>query len=104
MPAIAQWFKWTPELVLAYAELDWFKNLVINNKWTGREGVTSTKIIGYREAYPDLLHRDKKTGMEPIDSLINEFERFLEKKNNGLLYRQVVPRTLDELKKEILND
>jgi len=104
MPAIAQWFKWTPELVLAYTELDWFKNLVINNKWTGREGVTSTKIIGYKEAYPDLLQRDKKTGMEPIDSLINEFERFLEKKNNGLPYRQVVPRTLDELRKEILND
>lgn len=104
MPAIAQWFKWTPELVLAYTELDWFKNLVINNKWTGREGVTSTKIIGYREAYPDLLQRDKKTGMEPVDSLIDEFEDFLKKKNNGLLYRQVVPRTLDELRKEILND
>jgi len=104
IPAIAQWFKWTPELVLAYTELDWFKNLVINNKWTGREGVTSTKIIGYREAYPDLLQRDKKTGMEPIDSLINEFEEFLKKKNNGLVYRQVVPRTLDELRKEILND
>jgi hypothetical protein len=103
-PAIAQWFKWTPELVLAYTELDWFKNLVINNKWTGREGVTSTKIIGYREAYPDLLQRDKKTGMEPIDSLINEFEEFLKKKYNGLPYRQVVPRTLDELRKEILND
>jgi len=104
IPAIAQWFKWTPQLVLAYTELDWFKNLVINNKWSGREGVTSTKLLGYREAYPDLLHRDKKTGMEPIDSLINEFEKFLEKKNNGLLYRQVVPRTLDELRKEILND
>jgi len=104
MPAIAQWFKWTPELVLAYTELDWFKNLIINNKWTGREGVTSTKIIGYREAYPDLLQRDKKTGMEQIDSLIDEFERFLEKKNNGLPYRQVVPKTLDELRKEILND
>jgi hypothetical protein len=104
IPAIAQWFKWTPELVLSYTELDWFKNLVINNKWTGREGVTSTKIIGYREAYPDLLSRDKKTGMEPIDGLINEFEEFLKKKYNGLPYRQVVPRTLNELRKEILND
>jgi hypothetical protein len=104
IPAIAQWFKWTPELVLAYTELDWFKNLVIKNKWTGREGVTSTKLLGYREAYPDLLQRDKKTGMEPIDSLINEFEEFLTKKYNGLPYRQVVPRTLDELRKEILND
>jgi len=104
MPAIAQWFKWTPELVLAYTNLKWFQNLIIDNKWTGREGVTSTKIIGYREAYPDLLQRDKKTGMEPIDSLINEFENFLSIKNKGLLYRQVVSRTLDELRKEILND
>ena len=104
IPAIAQWFKWTPQLVLAYTELDWFKNLVLNNKWSGREGVTSTKIVGYKEAYPDLLERTKKTGMEPIDSLINEFEKFLEKKNNGLIYRQVVPRTLEELRKEILND
>jgi len=104
MPAIAQWFKWTPELGLAYTNLKWFQNLIIDNKWTGREGVTSTKIIGYREAYPDLLQRDKKTGMEPIDSLINEFENFLSIKNKGLLYRQVVSRTLDELRKEILND
>ena len=104
MPAIAQWFKWTPELVLAYTDTRWFKDLVLNNKWSGREGVTSTKILGYREAYPDLLQRDKKTGMEPIDSLINEFEEFLTKKYNGLPYRQVVPRTLDELRKEILND
>lgn len=104
MPAIAQWFKWTPELVLAYTETQWFKDLVLNNKWSGREGVTSTKLIGYREAYPDLLERTKKTGMEPIDSLINEFEEFLKKKYNGLPYRQVVPRTIDELRKEILND
>lgn len=104
IPAIAQWFKWTPELVLAYTETQWFKDLVLNNKWTGREGVTSTKLIGYREAYPDLLERTKKTGMEPIDSLINDFELFLKKKYNGLPYRQVVPRTLDELRKEILND
>jgi hypothetical protein len=104
IPAIAQWFKWTPELVLAYTELEWFKDLIINNKWTGREGVTSTKIIGYREAYPDLLQRTKKTGMEPIDGVIDEFEEFLKKKYNGLPYRQVVPRTLAELRKEILND
>ena len=104
IPAIAQWFKWTPELVLAYTELDWFKNLIINNKWIGREGVTSTKIIGYKEAYHDLLQRDKKTGMEPIGSLIDEFEEFLKKKYNGLPYRQVVPRTLDELRKEIYSN
>lgn len=104
MPAIAQWFKWTPELVLAYTDTHWFKNLILNNKWPGREGVTSTKLIGYREAYPDLLKRTKKTGMEPIDSLINEFEEFLTKKYNGLPYRQVVPRTLDELRKEIFNN
>ncbi len=103
-PAIAQWFKWTPGLVLSYTELQWFKDLIINNRWPGREGVTSTKLIGYREAYPDMLERTKKTGMEPLDNLINEFEEFLKKKYNGLPYRQVVPRTLNELRKEILND
>lgn len=104
MPAIAQWFKWTPGLVLSYTELEWFKNLIIKNRWTGREGVTSTKLIGYREAYPDMLERTKKTGMEPIDELINEFERFLEKKYGGLPFRQVVPRSLEQLRREILND
>lgn len=104
MPAIAQWFKWTPELVLAYTELDWFKNLILRNKWTGREGVTSTKLIGYREAYPDMLDRTKKTGMEPIDNLINEFEGFLEKKYSGLPFRQVVPRSLEQLRRELTND
>jgi hypothetical protein len=104
IPAIAQWFKWTPELVLAYTELDWFKNLILNNKWPGREGVTSTKLIGYKEAYPDMLSRIKKTGMEPIDELITEFEQFLKKKYKGLPFRQVVPRTLEQLRKELLND
>jgi hypothetical protein len=103
-PAIAQWFKWTPGLVLSYTELQWFKDLIIKNCWTGREGVTSTKLIGYREAYPDMLQRIKKTGMEPIDELIDEFERFLEKKYSGLPFRQVVPRSLEQLRKEILND
>ncbi len=104
MPAIAQWFKWTPGLVLSYTELNWFKDLILNNKWPGKEGVTSTKLIGYREAYPDMLQRIKKTGMEPIDELINEFERFLEKKYGSLPFRQVVPRSLEQLRKEILND
>jgi hypothetical protein len=104
LPAIAQWFKWTPELVLAYTELDWFKNLILNNKWTGREGVTSTKLLGYREAYPDMLERTKKTGMEPIDELVNEFEKFLEKKYGGLPFRQVVPRSLEQLTRELTND
>lgn len=103
-PAIAQWFKWTPELVLAYTETQWFKDLILNNRWSGREGVTSTKLIGYREAYPDMLMRTKKTGMEPIDSLINEFEKFLEKKYGGLPFRQVVPRSLEKLRKELTND
>jgi hypothetical protein len=100
VPAIAQWFKWTPGLVLSYTRLDWFQNL-ISDRYIGKLGVTSTKLIGYREAYPDLLERKKLTGFEKIDNLIDEFEEFLSKKYNGLIHRGTVDRTLDDLWLEI---
>lgn len=100
IPSIAQWFKWTPGLVLSYTRLAWFQNL-ISDQYCGKLGVTSTKIIGYREAYTDLLDRKKLTGFEKIDDLINQFEQSLEKKHNGLIYRGTVVRTLDQLWTEI---
>jgi hypothetical protein len=99
-PAIFQWFKWSPGLVLGYTTLTWFRRL-LNDGYYGKLGINSTKIIGFREMYPDLIERTKQTGFEKTDSLINEFELFLEKKYNGLPYRQVVDRTLDELWLEI---
>lgn len=100
VPAIAQWFKWTPSLVLSYTKLKWFQKLT-TDQYYGKLGVTTTKIIGYREAHPDLIERKKQTGFEQIDTLIDEFEKHLIKKYNGLIYRGTHIRTLDQLWTEI---
>lgn len=102
-PAITEWFKWTPGLVKSFMELDWFTKLV-NDEYIGKLGTNSTKIIGYREAYPDLLERKKQTGFEKTDLLVNEFEIFLQKKYSGLPFRQYVDRTVRQLREEILEN
>ena len=100
---IAEWFKWSPGLVLSFTELKWFRK-IINDKYYGKLGFNSTKIAGYREAYPDLLARKKQTGFEKTDLLINEFEVFLQKKYNGFPFRQYVDRTVRQLREEILEN
>ena len=99
-PAITEWFKWSPGLILSYLELQWFKDL-ISDKYKGRLGVNSTKIIGYKEMYPDMIKRVKKTGFEKIDTIIDEVEKALEIKYNGLPFRQIQTRSMAELIKEI---
>jgi hypothetical protein len=99
-PGIAEWFKWTPGLVLSYMNTSWFNKLV-NDEYYGKLGSNSTKLMGYREAYPDLIERKKQTGFEKIEATTSEFEAFLNKKYNGLPYRQFVDRTLDQLSIEI---
>lgn len=99
-PSVVQFFKWSPGLVLSHTKLMWFNNL-INDRFFGKTGTNSTKIIGYREVYPDLLDRKKQSGFEKTDILINEFESFLKKKYKGLPYRQVVEKTVDDLWIEI---
>lgn len=101
-PAIYQWWKWTPGLVISYTNLKWFQKL-INDQYYGKLGINSTKIYGFREIYPDLLYRKKHTGFENIDPLIKEFEDFLYKKYKGLPFRQYVNRSLNELISEIKN-
>ncbi|HEY5737830.1 MAG TPA: hypothetical protein VIS28_06080 [Nitrososphaeraceae archaeon] len=95
-PAIAEWFKWTPGLVSSFLKLEWCNDL-INDKIYGKLGTNSSKILGYREAYPDLLHREKKTGFENIDIMMNEYEEFLCKKYNGLIFRNECDRPISEL-------
>jgi len=95
-PAIGEWFKWTPGLVLSFLELEWCKNLV-NDRIYGKLGTNSSKISGYREAYPDLLYREKKTGFEDVDDMMNEYEEFLSKKYNGLIFRNEYDRPISEL-------
>lgn len=100
-PGIAEWFKWSPGLVIAFTQMQWF-NKITNDEFYGKLGFNSTKIIGYRESYPDLIERRKQTGFEKVDSLVNEFELFLKTKYKGLPFRQYVDRTIDQLKAEIL--
>jgi hypothetical protein len=99
-PGVAEWFKWTPGLVISYLNTKWFRKLV-NDEYYGKLGSNSTKIIGYRESYPNLIERKKQTGFEKTDAMINEFEYFLTQKYKGLPYRQTVDRTLNELYLEI---
>lgn len=99
-PGIAEWFKWTPGLVVSFMQLQWFQKLTTDGFYK-KAGADSTKLIGYREAYPNLLDRKKQTGFECIMDLSNEFEEFLIKKNNGLKFRNIVDRTIPQLFNEL---
>jgi hypothetical protein len=99
-PAIPEWFKWTPELVASFSNLKWFNKLISDN-YHGKLGTNSTKLIGYKEAFPDMIYRVKKTGFEQIDHLVLEFEKHLEKKYNGLPYRNFFDRSITEFSKEL---
>ena len=99
-PAVYQWWKWTPGLILSYTRLAWFQNL-IKDKYNGKLGINSTKIQGFREMYPDMIARTKATGFEKIDHLVNELEDHLRKKYNGLPYRNEINRSLEEMTKEM---
>ncbi len=100
---IAEWFKWSPGLVISFTQMQWFDKIT-NDEYYGKLGFNSTKIIGYRETYPDLIERRKQTGFEKVDLLINEFELFLKTKYKGLPFRQYVDRTIGELRTEILHE
>lgn len=93
--AVAEWFKWTPGVVVSYTYLNWFKKLV-TDQYYGKTGVTSTKYLGYSEVHPNLLERTKKTGFEYADHLVLEFEEHLKKKYNGLIYRQTYQRSMED--------
>jgi hypothetical protein len=97
---IAEWFKWTPGLVVSYMKTEWFNNLT-TDQYYGKLGSNSTKIIGYREAYPSLIDRTKKTGFEHIDTIVAEVETELAKKFNGLPYRNAFDRKIQDLLDEI---
>jgi hypothetical protein len=95
-PAVMEWWKWTPDLVLAFTKLDWF-NRLISDQYYGKLGINSTKLVGYKEAFPNLVAREKKTGFESCLDLIHEFESFVSNKNNGLIFRRYYDRSLEDL-------
>lgn len=101
-PAIGEWFKWRPGIIISHSKLNWFRDLIAD-RYYGKLGVKSTKILGYREAYPDMLYRKKMTGFEGnVGSVIDEFRQFLEVKNKGFLYRNTFRRTLTDIENEII--
>lgn len=94
-PAIPEFLKWTPEIVYAYSKTEWFVKLV-NDFYTGKLGNQSSKLLGFREAWPDMIERKKKTGLEGLDDMIMEFENFLKQKFNGLIYRDYHDKPIED--------
>jgi hypothetical protein len=94
--AIMCWFKFTPEMYLAQLTTEWSKKLR-NDGYVGKTGINSTKLFGYREVYPDMLYRIKKYGLENINTLTDEFSKYLTKKFNGKTYNTVFLRNIDDI-------
>ena len=80
-PGISDWLRWSHTLLKSYAKTKWFNEL-ITDQYYGKLGVHSTKIHGYREAWPELAMRQKKHGCEPIQLLVNEVDKHLFKINH----------------------
>lgn len=99
-PAVMQWFKWSPELTMAWFNLKWFDDLT-NDRIKGKEGVVSTKIQGYREVYPDISIREKRTGFEDVDHLVLPAQSEILRANGGAFYRQYTDRSRSELLQEM---
>ena len=83
--AIMHWFRWTPELVLSYTNMNWFINLTSNN-FFGKLGNWSTKLIGYTEQFPEITQRVKQTGFEGCEELIEEVQKYIHTRNNGISF------------------
>ena len=83
-------------MMLAHTKWEWFHRL-INDKIFGKLGNSSSKLQGWQEEFPNVIPREKLHGFEKVDPLINEFEKFLNNKFNGLPYRRQYEMSLDEL-------
>lgn len=101
IPSVPQFFRWTPEYTLSYMDLIWFNDL-ISDKFYGKLGTNSTKLIGYKTAYPDMIDRKKQTGFENIDHLVDEIEKELLNKYKIFPYRNFIKKTKAEILNEIL--
>jgi hypothetical protein len=102
-PAVYQWWKWTPQLIQSYMNLNWFKRLT-NDEIPGKLGINSTKIEGFREAYPELIKREKRTGFENpfVDILVGEVQSEIERENGGLIFRNETVRPLTTAIRELV--
>lgn len=98
--AIMQWFKFTPEIVAGWMQMNWFK-LLVNDEYMGKMGVNSTKYIGYREVYPDLMERVKKTGFETADHIVMPFQCLLKDEFSNMEHAQFTIRTFKDFQIEL---
>lgn len=98
-PAIMQWFRFTPEIQLGWMNTNWFKDLT-NDRLIGKLGVNSTKYLGYQEVYPDIIPRQKKSGFESAEHIVNKFQKTLEI-NGKYLYAQTTTRLFSEFYREL---
>ena len=84
-PAVVDWCRWRPTQFMAWQQLRWFQQL-ITDQYPGKQGVDSTKLQGYREAWPDMITRTKRHGLEAIEPLMRELTRELIHVNGGQCY------------------
>jgi hypothetical protein len=98
--AMLHWFRWTPQLVLSYTRLKWYKKLT-SDQMFGKLGNWSTKLIGYTEAWPEITQREKKHGFEECEELIEEVQQYIHKRNNGISYFTVCPIGLETIEEMI---
>jgi len=94
--AILCWFRFTPEIYLSQLTTAWSKKLR-NDEYIGKTGINSTKLLGYREVYPDMIARKKQTGFENINTLTDEFSKYLTKKFNGKISNTVFLKNIDDI-------
>jgi hypothetical protein len=100
-PAIMQWLKWTPGVIAAMTQLTWFKELT-NDMYPGKLGPNSTKLEGYREAHPDLLAREKRTGLESAEHLVHPVQQAHNRRHHeDPPYSQTYERTVTSFLEEL---
>jgi hypothetical protein len=103
LQAVAEWYKWSPGLIISYLRLKWFNDL-IDDKIYGKLSVKSTKYIGYQTVYPDIIVRKKLTGFETIQDLVIEIEATLKDKYSTLPYRNTYNRTINQVCEELIGE
>jgi hypothetical protein len=84
-PAIVDWLRWTPNQFFSLFKTKWFDKIT-NDGYPGKLGISSTKIHGYREAWPELLIRQKKHGMEDIETWLIDVSAELYDAHKGETY------------------
>ena len=89
-PAVSEWLRWRHTQLKSLARTNWFQQL-IGDQFIGKRGVNSTKIHGYREAWPELTVRRKSYGFESIEeTVLVPLKKELVDLNKGNWFRQIL--------------